>query len=287
MKLLSSLIISILIFGCTPSKKDKSREKPELVSNGARINYNIYGDGDTTLLFVHGWCIDQSYWKYQVDHFKEKYKVVTLDLPGHGDSGKNRNQWTIESFGDDVSMVINALDLENLVLIGHSMGGNIILEATKQNQDRLIGFVGVDNFKQVGAEYTDEQIAEYAGFISMLKEDFKSIAGGFAEGMLFSEATDSETKEKVMSDVLGSNPGIAVPILESLMETNVKERGLLQLMHLKVHLINSDVIPTNVGQLEKYCSSYEVHSIGPTGHYPMIEEPDRFNDILEDILANL
>ena len=67
----------------------------------------------------------------------------------------------------------------------------------------------------------------------------------------------------------------------------MKERALLQLLDLKVHLINSDAIPTNVGQLEKYCSSYEVHSIGPTGHYPMIEEPDRFNDILDDILANL
>ena len=288
MKYFFSLLICILLTVCTSHKNDQASKKPEIFNNGTMINYNISGSGDTTLLFVHGWCINQTYWDHQVSRFESKYQVVTLDLPGHGASGSERSQWTIENFGEDVSMIINALNLENVVLVGHSMGGNIILEAANNNQNEVIGFVGVDNFKQLGIEYTLEQLAEYENFISMLKHDFGSTSSGFAEGMLFSETTSEIIKERVVNDIVNSNPQIAVPILESLITLNVKERGLMQQLQLKVHLINSDAISTDLNQLNKYCAtSYEVHSIGRTGHYPMIEKPEKFNNILAGILNNL
>lgn len=287
MKHLFSIILGFLLFSCSTSKKENFT-LPAIINNGTEINYQISGNGDTTLLFVHGWCINQSYWKDQVDYFDDHYKVVTLDLPGHGLSGKNREEWTIEAFGDDVVMIIDALELKNVVLIGHSMGGNIILEVANESQQNVIGFVGVDNFKDLGAEYTDDQAEELVEFITMIREDYQGVAGGFAEGMLFHESTNQEIKNQVMNDVLNANPEIAVPILASLMKVNVKERGLMQQLSLKVYLINSEATPTNIAQLEKYCTqSYEIHSIGLTGHYPMVEEPEKFNQILSDILMEL
>ncbi|MCG8308974.1 MAG: alpha/beta hydrolase [Cytophagales bacterium] len=278
----------LLLIGCSTQKKEKAESSPDLFNKGVKINYRVSGNGDTTLLFVHGWCIDQTYWDNQVNYFSNNYKVVTLDLPGHGKSGRERTLWTIENYGSDVSMIMDALDLKNIVLVGHSMGGNIILEAANRNQQKVIGFIGVDNFKDLGAEYSEEQAAEFDGFIKTIRQDYKGTAGGFAEGMLFSETTDKSIKERVINDILNADPEIAVPILESLIKLNVKERGLMQQLPLKVHLINSDVIPTNKAQLEKYCTgSYEIYSIGLTGHYPMIEASDRFNRILEGILHNL
>jgi pimeloyl-ACP methyl ester carboxylesterase len=139
---------------------------------GSRIDYNMYGDGDTTLFFVHGWCINQTYWDEQVDYFKDKYKVVTLDLPGHGKSDHNRSEWTIRNFGSDVILMIDALRLNNVVLVGHSMGGNIILEAAVAKPDAVIGFVGVDNFKNLAVETSDVQKAEMAGFVSQMRTDY-------------------------------------------------------------------------------------------------------------------
>ena len=120
-----------------------------VISLGTNISYQTCGSGEITLLFVHGWCINQGYWSYQSDGFCSDYKIVTMDLPGFGNSGKDRNNWTIEQFGKDVSEVIEQLDLKQVVLIGHSMGGDIILE-TALNNDKVIALIGVDNFKEVG-----------------------------------------------------------------------------------------------------------------------------------------
>jgi len=277
-----------VLCACSSSKKDQNILLPELYNLGARINYSIDGKRDTTLLFVHGWCINKSYWDAQVDFFKSDYTVVTLDLPGHGESGKNRKAWTVENFASDVTMVIDALNLNHVVLIGHSMGGNIILAAASTRPERVIGFVGVDNFKDVGVEYTAEQRVEMDQFVDMIKEDYRNTISGYAEGMLFSESTEDAIEKRVMNDILNTPPEISVEIIKSLFDVNKRERALMQLLPVKVHLINSDGIPTNELQLKKYCkNSYEVHSIGPTGHYPMLEEPDRFNEILENILINL
>src|SRR5690606_29537370 len=106
-------------------------EKPVIVRDNAEINYNVYGDGGATLLFVHGAYIDQTYWDKQVEYFKDDYKVVTLDLPGHGKSGKDRKHWSIRGFADDVYTLIKKLHLKNVILIGHSMGGDVnLMEAT-------------------------------------------------------------------------------------------------------------------------------------------------------------
>ena len=289
MKIISIvMLISLFVLSCSSSKKEEKSILPEIFNKGAKINYQVSGDGDTTLLFVHGWCINKSYWTNQVDYFSDTYKVVTIDLPGHGKSGNNREHWTIENFGSDVSMIMDALELDKVVLIGHSMGGNIILEAAHHRQQNVIGFVGVDNFKDLGVDYSKEQQAEIDGFIEMIRRDYHNTVSSFVEGMLFSESTDPEIKEKVTHDITNADPEISVSILESLMKLHIKERGLMQQLPLKVHLINSDITPTNEGQLEKFCSnSYEIHSIGSTGHYPMIEDPERFNEILERILADL
>jgi pimeloyl-ACP methyl ester carboxylesterase len=57
-----------------------------------------------------------------------EYTVVALDLGGHGQSGHNRENWTIEDFAKDVRAVIDGLHLNNVILVGHSMGGEIILQ---------------------------------------------------------------------------------------------------------------------------------------------------------------
>ena len=90
--------------------------------DGAVIDYHISGKGDTTLLFVHGSYIDQTYWKDQVAYFSPQYTVVTIDLPGHGKSGKERDHWSIKGFAEDVIHLIKELDLKNIILIGHSLG---------------------------------------------------------------------------------------------------------------------------------------------------------------------
>ena len=87
-----------------------------LSADSVMIYYEAHGQGDPALVFVHGWSCDRSYWSRQVESFKDKYLVVTIDLAGHGQSGTNRTEWTMERFGDDVAAVVNKFGLEEVVL---------------------------------------------------------------------------------------------------------------------------------------------------------------------------
>ena len=94
--------------------------------DGTPISYEVYGTGDPTLIFVHGWSCDSRYWREQVPEFSKKYRVVVIDLAGHGHSGTSRIIYTMSSFGEDVKAVTEAVGSKKVILIGHSMGGPVI-----------------------------------------------------------------------------------------------------------------------------------------------------------------
>ena len=66
--------------------------------DGVSIRYDVHGEGQTTLIFVHGWCCDRDIWHRQADHLAARYRVVCLDLAGHGESGQDRKKFTIAAF---------------------------------------------------------------------------------------------------------------------------------------------------------------------------------------------
>ncbi|MFA5100244.1 MAG: alpha/beta hydrolase, partial [Candidatus Omnitrophota bacterium] len=121
------------------------------------ISYAVYGPAaDPALVFVHGWSCDSRYWHNQIRYFSKKYRVITVDLAGHGNSGFGRKVYTTEAFGRDVAAVLRQLDVKKAVLIGHSMGGEVILYTAKISPDRVIGLVGIDTLEDLGMVYPDE-----------------------------------------------------------------------------------------------------------------------------------
>src|SRR5687767_9455304 len=74
----------------------------DITRNNVKIAYNTCGEKDTTLLFVHGWCINKEYWEPQLKYFCPSYKVIAIDLPGFGESGKNRTSWNFDEYTEDI-----------------------------------------------------------------------------------------------------------------------------------------------------------------------------------------
>lgn len=151
---------ALLIAGCDrkaetpppPKQEGPAEGAPRIVTSadGVHIEYHLYGKAETALVLVHGWSADSSYWQKQIAPLKAKYTVVTLDLAGHGASAKNRTAWTMESYGEDVASVVRQIPNARVILVGHSMGGPVVLEAAPRIGDRVIGIVGVDTFKSIG-----------------------------------------------------------------------------------------------------------------------------------------
>lgn len=108
-------------------------------ADGVPIHYEVYKKSVPVLLFVHGWCCDRTYWQKQIAHFSAQYSIVTMDLAGHGASGTDA-AWTNPAFAEDVVAVVEALDLAQVVLVGHAYsGGHCRSHAPDANTGRWIG----------------------------------------------------------------------------------------------------------------------------------------------------
>ncbi len=296
--LMANVLLYYIIFLCACRNEEKRTNEAvadpitltpltdSILLNGVSMNYRQYGKGDITLVFVHGWNIDQSYWDHQLTTLESDYKVITVDLPGFGQSGKNRTAWTIERYGEDISTLIDQLSLKNIILIGHSMSGDVVLEAALLNE-KVIGLIGVDTFKDVGMELTEEVLAEIEGFMDMLQTNYSQIVPAYAENTLFHSSTDTAVKVRVMSDFAHSDSAIATAVLISLFEYAEKEPQRLAALEQPLYLINSDATPTYTEGLDETGADYKIVDIHATGHYPMIEKPEEFNRLLKETINRM
>ncbi len=258
------------------------------IRENVEINYYQQGEGERTLLFLHGWCIDGTYWKDQLDHFSPNYNVFALDLPGFGKSNAERTNWTIEEYANDISEFIERMNLENVVIIGHSMAGEIMLQLALTANPKIAGIVGVDNFKIIDVEFTPEQMKQMTDFFPMLEKDFKNSAPLYADMMLFHPTTSKEVKERVKADFANCDSVIGYDTFMKQMEYAYTDAQRLEELNYKLYLINSDGFPTNETGLKKHCkNSFQVENISATGHYPMIEKPTEFNSLLEKVLREM
>ncbi len=252
------------------------------------INYFQQGQGDITLLFLHGWCIDGAYWKNQVEYFSKSYNVYAIDLPGFGKSKAVRTNWTIEEYANDVTAFMDAMNLRNVVIIGHSMAGEIMLQTALSNNPKIVGVVGVDNFKIIDVVFTPEQMKKMTDFLPMLEKDFKNSAPAYADMMLFHPTTSKEVKDRVKTDFANSDSVIGYKTIMTQMQYASTDAQRLEQLNYKLYLINSDGFPTNETGLKSHCkNSFQVEMISATGHYPMIEKPTEFNLILEKVLTGM
>jgi len=262
------IVLSFFVFQCSQT------DNIAISEDGVEISFDKVGKGKPALVFVHGWCCDKSYWKFQVPHFSKQHKVVTIDLAGHGESGLNRQNWTIESFGKDVVAVIEKLDLDQVILIGHSMGGPVNIEAARQMPKRIIGLVGVDTYQDFEAEYNPEQVNE---ILSSFKTDFVEASSNIVRSM-FTPKADSTLVEKIVTDMSSAPSEVGIGALQG--HLNFDRIGALKEVRIPIHCINSDKYPTNVEIGQRHALSFELKLMPGIGHFVMLEDPEKFNQLL-------
>ena len=274
--LLVLLPLPLILAGCASIQKHQV-----LSADNVSISYDVQGKGKPALVFIHGGSCDKSYWKYQVPYFSKHHKVVTIDLAGHGDSGYERDNWTIEAFGRDVVAVIEELNLKQVILIGHSLGGFVIIEAARQMPGNVIGLVGVDTLHDFEIEYTQEQIDE---FIKPFEEDVVQIMKPFVRDM-FAQDADPELVEWVVTDVSSARPEVAISSLKGYCHYDPKKA--LKDVRVPIYCINSDRNPTNVETNRRYASAFKVKIMQGVGHFVMMEDPETFNKLLSEAISEL
>ncbi|HET9433316.1 MAG TPA: alpha/beta hydrolase, partial [Chitinophagaceae bacterium] len=279
------LLPAFLIFfiSCDNSSKKKHVE----IKNGeVSISYNMSGNGDTSVVFVHGWGISKDYWNQQMDDLGSQYTVVALDLGGHGQSGHNRENWTIEEFAKDVRAVIEGLKLDNVILVGHSMGGEIILQTALTLPGKVIGFIAIDNFKHFVTSFTPREEKEINDFMKGLKSNFDTTAATYTRLALFPrDYSDTNSINRGIRSIQQVDTVVAIKALESLMYFALKDSEMIARLPIPAHLIVSDYTTTNQESFTKATKTgSSIRVIRGTGHYPMIEKPEQFTEVLRETI---
>jgi pimeloyl-ACP methyl ester carboxylesterase len=249
--------------------------------DGVPIAYHDAGSGSPALVFVHGWSCDRGYWRHQLLAFEASHRVVAVDLAGHGDSGVGRSSWTMPAFGADVAAVIDHLGLEDVVLIGHSMGGDVVVEAALTLGTRVAGLVWVDVYEGLDAPQSPEDIES---FIGPFRDDFVTHTRAFVREELFDPTSDPALVEWVSSDMASAPPEIALDaILHSVSNEVAATRGLDRL-DVPAFAINAE----GPGDPD----SFRRHGMEPiimpgSAHFLMLEDPARFNEVLAGIVGRI
>jgi len=253
--------------------------------NKENLSYFDNKKGDITLLFIHGSFINKEFWNNQLSYFSEKYRVIAIDIAGHGNSSQNRQEWTIQNYGKDISEFIKRLLLKNVILIGHSIGADIMLETITNNPKNIIGLIGIDYFKNIGNALPENIIKQ---IVANLKSDFSNTCAEYAKQALLSKETEPELTEKIILAFREINPKVGISLNQNSFNYTQRETELLKELPIKIHLINVNYLPTNEVNLKKHIDGkYELYTLNGTCHYPMLENPNDFNISLEKILSKI
>ncbi len=249
--------------------------------DGVPVSFEVRGTGAPTLVLVHGWSCDRGYWKHQLEAFADRYQVVAVDLAGHGKSGIGRHEWTMPAFGEDVVAVADQLALGQMVLIGHSMGGDVIVEAARRLPGRVVGLVWVDTYRTLGDSLSR---GEVESFLAPFRADFASAARDFVLRM-FLPTSDGDLVQWVADDMAAAPPEIAVDAMEHAITFQPAVVDALREMRIPVVALNPDDKPSDVEALQRH--GVRTVPISGVGHFPMMEDPSAFNLLLERTLREL
>ena len=283
------LFVAILLLGSCTSKDRKQRDHVPVKSGEVNIAYDLNGSGDTMIVFVHGWAISKDYWLSQENIFSRRFTTAALDLGGHGQSGKNRNSWTVYDYANDVIAVINSLKADKVILVGHSMSGDIIAAVADSIPQKIIGLVGVDNFKDISTTRSKEEQDGINVFLQELHTRYDSVITAYCYSGLFPpKYPDSAIMKKLVKDVLKTDSIVSIKTIEAMTRSSLTEGDRLSKVNLPVHVITSDYAPINKPVVEKYCrAGLKEKIIRGTGHYPMVEKPEEFNQLLAETLNEI
>jgi pimeloyl-ACP methyl ester carboxylesterase len=276
-----ALAAAALVVGCetpTAARTVATVKAPD----GVEVRYEAAGSGEPALVFVHGWSCDRSYWRAQMDHFAGSHRVVAVDLGGHGESGLGRKDWTMAAFAGDVRAVVEALGPGKVVLVGHSMGGPVILEAARLMPERVVALVSVDFFNDVDRRFSAK---EREGFLAPMRAAFPKATEAFVRQEMFTPRSDPKLVDRIARDMAAGPPAVGVSAMEHLLR--YEQGAALAAAKVPVRLINADKWPTDLEAARRHKPDVGLAVVPAVGHFLMMEAPDEFNRLLARAVSEL
>ena len=244
------------------------------------LGYDEAGAGAPALLFLHGWCGDRSFFAPQFEHFSRSHRVVSVDLPGHGQSAVP-DEYAIEAFASQVAELAGELDLGRSVVFGHSIGAMVAL-ALSQLAPELVGALALIDppplSKEVWQGFAPQLITSFSG------PDGPTGRRQFVEQM-FLPTDDATRRAEIIATMTAVPNDIAIPLVEAIAAFDAM--AVLRQCELPIVTISSAVPTNDAASLLAASSTMTFGQTVGAGHFLQLEVPEQVNPMIERFLAIL
>ncbi|MGZ8869389.1 MAG: alpha/beta fold hydrolase [Thermoanaerobaculia bacterium] len=268
----SLLVLALLLAGCA------LRPVPVIVPTpqGQLHVFDSVKGTAIPIVFIHGNGANLTQWSGQIAHFVRNHRVIAIDLRGMGKSDVPADGvFTVPAMAEDIHVVVNALNVDRFVLVGHSFGGAVVAAYAAAHPERVAGVVYADSAGDIKA--TPEQSARY---LDALRMDKTKVVRTAYEPIL--KTASAGVKAAVLDSVDRTSTEAYTESMESLLDFSVSKA--LAAYHGPVLAIASTDAPSS---LHVQFPAIPVRRIDGVGHWLMMERPVEFNAILEEFLRGV
>ena len=257
--------------------------RSHFVSDGAnRIHYVTTGNGNRTIVLVHGWACNLGFWREQIRELADQARLVLIDLPGHGQSDKPQTAYTMDFFAQAVLAVLRDANVDKAVFIGHSMGAAVLCRVHHHAPEKVAGLVSVDGLLCRLPETAEEARALTGGFAS---PRYLEYAQGFISTFFPVPGTEA-LRDRVTAEILATPQHVMLGGMLAMLDPGQPD-WILQKVNAPVVVINArtpwwnDAYETYVRSLS---SQSDYLMMDGVGHFLMLEKPAEFNGALMPLL---
>ncbi len=254
-----------------------------------KLSVNDFGGEGKNLLFVHAFPMSSKMWEPQVNYFKDKFRVVTYDVRGLGESKVEDYQYTMETFADDLISVINGLKLEKVNAVGLSMGGYIILRAIGKHPELFSSITLADTRAERDA---DAAIITRSNAIETIKSGKRNeYLEQFTKNLVAPHNFDNPEFRNKLEEIISGNSdeSICAAMIALATRTNTLET-LAAYKNPALFIVGElDILtpPPVAETMHSHLPGSKLVVIPNAGHLSNLESPEYFNSTIETFLNEI
>ncbi len=266
----------------------KTIEELDVNVNELFVSYTDEGDkNDITIVFIHAFPLDKSMWKGQTDNLRDKYRVITYDVRGFGNSEVDNEELTIDLFVSDLKNLLDTLGLSKVILCGFSMGGYIALQAAEKFPERFDALILCDT--QCSADSAEAKEKRMKSINAIRIGGLEHYADQVLQGFFSTDSIDKKSKEIIEARrvIEGASPEVVCNTLQALADRSETCNSLHKIEVPVLILVgNEDTVtpPAAAKFMHSKIIGSTLHTLEKSAHLSNIDNPVDFNKHLNDFL---
>ena len=259
-----------------------------------RNDVKITGSGDKTIIFAPGFGCDQRMWRYVTPLFEQEYRMITFDYVGAGKTDLRcydpARYSHLSGYAQDVIDILAALELQNVIFIGHSVSGMIGLLASIQDPkyfERLIMLGPSPCFQNDPPEYEGGfEMSALEGLIELMEKNYIQWANYLAP-IIMQNADRPELAGELEESFCSTDPKIAINFAKAtFLSDNRKELPKATVPSLILQCAEDAIAPRQVGEyMYRHMPGSEIRFMEATGHCPHLSHPEETAALIKEYLS--